>query len=103
MKLSKKEKEVKLMLYKSLVNELPKMSLEELKDNYIYMLEDPFFTTNYKYYTSDIVNKFTEKDKENLMKYFLLGLNMYKTKIENASCLDLLLLEDELKNEESGK
>ena len=32
MKLSKKEKEVKLMLYKSLVNELPKMSLEELKD-----------------------------------------------------------------------
>ena len=42
MKLSKKEKEIKLMLYKSLVNELPKMSLEELKDNYIYMLEDPF-------------------------------------------------------------
>ena len=37
------------------------------------------------------------------MKYFLLGLNMYKTKIENASCLDLLLLEDEIKNEGSGK
>lgn len=103
MKLSKKEKEIKLMLYKSMINELPKMSLEELKDNYIYMLEDLFFTTNYKYYNSDIINKFTEKDKEDFRKYFLLGLNMYKTKIENASYLDILLLEDELKNEEVRK
>lgn len=89
-KLTEKEKNIKLMLVEEMLKELPKMDLKELKENYKYMIKDPAFHVKYKVYTEEQVDSFTEETKEELKKYFTLGLNMYKINVRNSNYFDIL-------------
>lgn len=90
MNITEKDKQLKLMLADHMLKEIPNMSLKELKTNYEYMLLDNFFLKNYRAYNSEQINLFTEETKEDLRKYFTLGMNMYKTNVSNAEFYDIL-------------
>ena len=89
-KLTEKQKTVKSMLVDEMLKEIPKMDLKELKENYEYMAKDDIFHINYRVYTREQLDSFTEASKEELRKYFTLGLNIYKTNVQNSAHLDIL-------------
>lgn len=89
-KLTEKDKKLKLMLADKMLEEIPKMNLKELKENYEYMLKDEVFLIKYKAYTKEQLNSFTEATVENLRKYFRLGINMYKVNVQNCEYFDVL-------------
>lgn len=88
--LTEKQQHVKTMLADKMLDELPKMTLDEIKENYIYMCEDPIFSIKYRIYNKEQLDSFTDETKEDLVSYFKLGLNMYKTNVANAKYLDVL-------------
>lgn len=89
-KLTRKEKNIKLMLVDEMLKEVSKMDLKDLKENYKYMCKDPIFHIKYRGYTEEQVDSFTEKTSEELRKYFTLGLNMYKINVQNSEYFDIL-------------
>ena len=89
-KLTEKEKNIKLMLVDEMLKEVSKMDLKDLKENYKYMSKDPIFYIKYRAYTEEQVESFTEKTSEELRKYFILGLNMYKINVQNSEYFDIL-------------
>ena len=89
-KLTEQDKKLKLMLADKMLEEIPKMDLKELKENYEYMLLDDVFLIKYKAYTKEQLDSFTESTVENLRKYFKLGMNMYKVNVKNCEFFDVL-------------
>lgn len=78
----------KLGTAQKMLEELDDMTLEELKENYLYYLEEPLFFLKYDPYNKDTLKKI--KAKEDLISYFKLGLNMLIAHLKNYKYLDIL-------------
>lgn len=89
-KLTEKDKKIKLMLADEMLKEIPNMDLKELKENYNYMASDDIFSIKYRVYTREQLDSFTEETKDVLRKYFILGMNMYKINVQNCEYFDVL-------------
>ena len=79
--------EIKQAMAKRMLELLNTMSLSDIKENYEYMREEPLFLVKYTPYSKEQVQSITDENREDLISYFSLGLNMYLTKLNNYEFL----------------
>lgn len=75
--------EIKQAMAKRMLELLNTMSLSDIKENYEYMRDEPLFLVKYTPYSKEQVQSITDENREDLISYFSLGLNMYLTKLNN--------------------